>query len=312
MLDRKEDAARAAWLYFVRGYTQDEVARQLGVSRPTAQRLVSFAVTEELVRFKVDHPIIGCLALGAEVASRFGLEFCDVAPADPRLGRARDVIAPYLADRLFRILSLKQPITLGVGSGRMLRAAVDRIERIDRPQHRVVSLVGSTSSSGRASLFEVATRLADRLGAECYPLQLPVVAETASSRGTLQRQRAYATLLELRSRADAVVVGIGEVGARAQIVEDGFLTRAEMDALVAQGAVGEITGWAFNSEGEILDGPINERVASMPLQHSPERPVILAGGGKSKVASLRAALKGGFATALVTDELTVSEVLASK
>lgn len=34
MHNRKEDAARAAWLYFVRGYTQDEVALQLGMSRP--------------------------------------------------------------------------------------------------------------------------------------------------------------------------------------------------------------------------------------------------------------------------------------
>ena len=310
MLNRKEDAARAAWLYFVRGYTQDEVAKQLGTSRPTAQRLISFAVSEKLVRFNVDHPIVVCMALGAEVALRYELEFCGVAPADPKASDARDIIAPYLAERLFRIVAVNHPITLGVGSGRTLCAAVERIERIDRPQHRVVSLVGSTSSSGRASFFEVATRLADRIGADRYPLQFPVVAETASDRETLQCQHSYAKLLKLRMEADTVVVGIGEVGAAAQIVKDGFLTPKEMVSLVEQGAVGEIIGWAFDAQGHVLDGPANDRVSSMPLQTSPARSMIIAGGGKSKIAPLMAALSGRLATALITDERTASILLS--
>lgn len=310
MFDRKEDAARAAWLYFVRGYTQEEVAVQLGTSRPTTQRLISFAVSEELVRFKVEHPIIACVAVGAEVARRYGLDFCVVAPTDPKAIDARDIVAPYLAERLYRILSVRRPITLGVGSGRTLRAGVEQIEHLNRPQHRVVSLVGSTSSSGRASVFEVVMRLADRTGADPYPLQLPVVAESAADRETLQRQHAYGTLLKLRMEADAIVVGIGEVGASAQIVEDGFLTREEMNGLVKQGAVGEITGWAFDRDGHVLDGPINDRVASMPLRPSPARPTIIAGGGESKIAPLRAALSGRLSTALITDERTAASLLS--
>ncbi|WP_285673545.1 hypothetical protein [Paralimibaculum aggregatum] len=33
MIDQKEDAARAAWLYFARSYTQKQVANQLGITR---------------------------------------------------------------------------------------------------------------------------------------------------------------------------------------------------------------------------------------------------------------------------------------
>ena len=36
-----DDAARAGWLYYVAGNNQEEIARKLGVSRQTAQRLVS-------------------------------------------------------------------------------------------------------------------------------------------------------------------------------------------------------------------------------------------------------------------------------
>ena len=45
---RLDDAARAGWLYYVAGNTQDEIARKLGVSRQTAQRLVAMALAERL------------------------------------------------------------------------------------------------------------------------------------------------------------------------------------------------------------------------------------------------------------------------
>ena len=40
--NRKQDQqARAAWMYYVAGQTQDDIARALAVSRQTAQRLVA-------------------------------------------------------------------------------------------------------------------------------------------------------------------------------------------------------------------------------------------------------------------------------
>ena len=41
-----DEAARAGWLYYVAGNTQDQIASKLGVSRQSAQRLVSLAVAE--------------------------------------------------------------------------------------------------------------------------------------------------------------------------------------------------------------------------------------------------------------------------
>lgn len=48
---RLDDAARAGWLYYVAGRTQDEIAAAMGISRQSAQRLVSLAVAERLIRF---------------------------------------------------------------------------------------------------------------------------------------------------------------------------------------------------------------------------------------------------------------------
>ena len=88
-----DDAARAGWLYYVAGNTQDEIARKLGISRQSAQRLVSLAMSERLIKVRLDHPIARCLELGAALAAkqhRLGTDAIDrspvVATRRPRLG----------------------------------------------------------------------------------------------------------------------------------------------------------------------------------------------------------------------------------
>ena len=76
-----------------------------------------------------------------------------------------------------------------------------------------------------------------------------------------------------------------------------------------QGAVGEITGWAFDSAGRVLDEGVNLRVAAAPLRKAGNRLVIGVAMGPSRRAALRAALTGGLISGLVTDEATAEHLL---
>ena len=107
--DRKLDlAARAAWLYYVAGNTQDQIAEKLNVSRQAAQRLVSLAVSEKLIKFRLDHPLAECMALAQQLRDRFGLRYCSVEPSDSGRRAARSpaspspppsILATYLAQK---------------------------------------------------------------------------------------------------------------------------------------------------------------------------------------------------------------------
>src|SRR5262245_1530414 len=80
---RLDDAARAGWLYYIAGNTQDEIADKLGISRQTAQRLVSLAVSKKLIKVRLDHPIAHCLDLAQRLKDKYELQLCEVVPADP-------------------------------------------------------------------------------------------------------------------------------------------------------------------------------------------------------------------------------------
>ena len=80
---RLDEAARAGWLYFIAGHTQDEIARMLQVSRASAQRLVSLCLAERLITFRLEHPIAACMELAAQLKDKFHLAYCEVVPTDP-------------------------------------------------------------------------------------------------------------------------------------------------------------------------------------------------------------------------------------
>ncbi|MEP4270603.1 MAG: sugar-binding domain-containing protein, partial [Roseibium sp.] len=152
---RLDDAARAGWLYYVAGNTQDEIARKLGVSRQSAQRLVSLAVSERLVKVRLDHPIAHCMELSSRVSDRFGLQSCEVVPSDPDAPSSPIGIAQAAAAEMERHFSSRQPRIIAFGTGRTLRACVDQLPAMDCPQHRIVSLLGNMMSDGSASAYNV-------------------------------------------------------------------------------------------------------------------------------------------------------------
>jgi DNA-binding transcriptional regulator LsrR (DeoR family) len=84
---RKLDlAAHAAWLYYIAGNTQEEIAAKLNVSRQAAQRLIALAVSEKPIKFRLDYPLSECIALAESLRDKFDLSLCEVVPSDTGSG----------------------------------------------------------------------------------------------------------------------------------------------------------------------------------------------------------------------------------
>jgi DNA-binding transcriptional regulator LsrR (DeoR family) len=306
---RLDDAARAGWLYYVAGNTQDEIARKLGISRQTAQRLVAMAVTERLVKVRIDHPIGRCMDLARQLSDRFGLMLAEVVPSDPEAPDLLTGVAIAAAAELERVLRSEEPRIIALGTGRALKATVEQLSAMTCPQHRIVSRLGNMMSDGSATPYNAVVRMADRVGARHYPYPLPVLARDAAERRVLHAQEAVQNTLALCAEADITLVGIGQIGPRAPLVVDGFLSVEEAEALTRAGAAGEITSWIYDATGRVMDCAFNARVASAPLALAGERPVIAVAVGQAKAGAIRAAVKGGLVNGLITNEATAEALL---
>ena len=306
---RLDDAARAGWLYFIAGHTQDEIAKMLQVSRASAQRLVSLCLAERLITFRLEHPIAACMELAARLKERFRLSHCEVVPTDPAAPLSTAGIAERSANILETTLRSETPVIVALGTGRAVRAAVERVTPIERPNHQIVSLVGNISADGSASFFDTVGRLADRTGARHYPMPLPFLMSSEDERNRMVRIDPIAKVKAVAAKADLRLIGIGQMDQKAQVHVDGFVTRDELFEMMRLGAIGEITGWAYDAKGRLIKGGTNRRLTSIPPQVPAETATIAAAVGQAKVPAIKAALAGRLINGLITDEATARAIL---
>ena len=305
-----EKAARAGWLYYVAGNNQDEVARKLGVSRQSAQRLVSMSVTEGLIKFRLDHPLSNCLELAEQLKETFDLTLCEVVPSDPEAPGMLRGVASAAATEIEKQYSAKEPAVIALGTGRVLRACIEQMPTMACPQHHTVSLVGNVHPDGTATAYNIVVRMANRVGSQHNPMPLPVLVRNADELPVLQAQEPVQHTLELCARADATFVGIGHMDATAPLVKDGFISLEESKSLARLDAVGEIVGWVFDANGNLISGSTNSRVSSARIIPENPSPVIGLAVGHEKGKAILAACRGRLINGLITDEVTAATVLA--
>ena len=130
---RLDDAARAGWLYYIAGRTQDDIAQILNISRPAAQRLVSLCRSEGLISFRMNHPISTCMEFAARLRDRFELQHCDIAPSDGSAETGAAGVAALGGVLIERWLRSRKSLVMALGTGRSMRASIERVPPMTCP-----------------------------------------------------------------------------------------------------------------------------------------------------------------------------------
>lgn len=312
--DKKLDqAARAAWMYYIAGETQQDIAEKLGVSRQVAQRLVALATEQRLVSVNISHPVAECMSLAEELKARFGLRLCQVVPSagldNPGI---QQMVAVAGAEVMAQTLKQTRPQIIALGSGRMLRATIDELAEFDRPQHSCVSLIGAIASDGSCTRYDVPLWMAEKTQGRYFILPAPLFADSADDRTLWCNHRIYRTVTEKAQQADVMFLGIGHIAAGCPLHADGFISSGQVEALQAQHAVGEMLGHFIGEDGERVPSELDARLTSVTLTAHTQRNIIAFCGGKEKHPAMAAALKGRWITGLVTDEASARAVLAGQ
>ena len=302
-------ALRAATLYYLDGLTQAEIASRLGVSRPTAGRLVARAKAKGLVRIEVVVPQDLRDDLHAdeerELEHRFGLTEAVVA------GHGVDIGAPgrpaafasvgrAAAALLMRRLSPDD--VLGFTWGPEQVAVATALAPGVASCQTVVQLDGAMSSAAYQTGTEfILGRCADMLRANTIRLPAPLYADP-STVASMRSDSLISRTLEAGRRADVMLFGVGAVSTSTTLFEGSFLDTRMLDELITLGAVGEIGGRFFDGDGTPVDTELQQRAVSVPLEdiRTCSKTILISSGAAKHRATL-GALRGKLARLLVCD-----------
>jgi len=302
-------AARAAWLSYVGGYTQEEIAGRLGVSRVKVNRLIADAIAAGLVRVFIEGTAAECVALEDAITSRWGLQFCTVVPNVDEDALPLRSLSTAGAHYLTVVLDRREAELIGLGHGRTLAEVVRHLPRIPRPEVRFVSLLGSLTRHAAANPFDVIHNLTEITGAESYFMPAPFFADSIEDKRVLMAQKGLKDVFALARAAKLHIVGIGEVGPKAHMLATGTITAEEFRQLERAGAVGEVLGQFLDARGRPVEADINQRAVAVQLAEIKGTRIVAIAGGRTKTRAIAAVLESRVVTGLITDETTAKAIV---
>ncbi len=299
---------RAAWLYYIEGLTQEQVAARLGISRIKVLRLLAAAREEGLVQIRINAKAGQQVALERKLETRFGLAEAIVVPSGADdittaafIGHAAGV---YVSEQM------RGGMTVGIGWGATLQASLKSLAWREVGGVTVISLLGGLTHATALNPSAVAWLLADYFKAECYQITAPAYVPDEALAAALWGQP---DLRELRRRAgtiDLALVSVGDVSEVATIFRQNMLPWSEGRSLKAAGAVGDLLGHFIDAKGRLVDHPVNRRVMAISPEEIGRVPkVVIASGGIRKVQAIRAGIAACGASVLITDEATAETLL---
>jgi lsr operon transcriptional repressor len=297
--------ARVAWLYFMEGLTQADIAQKLGMTRLRVNRMLVEARASGLVSITLNSRFASCIELEQNLVNEFALKGAVIIPTPDEPSLIPVLLGQATAEYLSGLLETSRVSGLGVGWGATLRETIRNMRSGRYPDLCVNSMMGGLTHGLELNTFETASSLANLLNAECQYLAAPIYAGSPESRDIILAQDVFRETFERIATNDIAVLSIGDLTARSLLIRYGLPRDVTTEELVSRGAVGDIMGQFYDESGRVIDHPLNRRAIALPLHDLSRIPtVILASGGRNKTRALAGALKARLASIIICDENT--------
>ncbi|NPD16784.1 sugar-binding transcriptional regulator [Xinfangfangia sp. D13-10-4-6] len=303
------ERTRVAWFYFVGGLTQQDIASRMDMTRLRVNKIIGQIRDQGAVQVELDLPLTDCIALGEDLARRYGLKDVQVVPDLPDyleqkrvIGEAAGMMASALIDG--------RDLGIGVSTGRTLSFAVRKLSTRPHPDSWVVGLTGGVTRSSGTNSFEVATSFARRLGVECHYLTAPLFCASREGREMLLLLDELTDVLARTEIADIGITSCGALNENTTLMQI-RLVKDQLEEIQKLGAVGEFLGCFLDARGRPIDHFLNDSLIALSPEKLKLKPVsILASGGIDKVPVIRAILRAGYVNRLATNEAVARALLA--
>lgn len=308
--DEKKFLLKICRMYYFEEWTQAEIAKKIGMSRPVVSKALQKSRNEGLVEIIIHDDSFQTIDLEQQIENAFSLEDVLVVPTvemPPDMAK----VALSKAAAAYVLKKLKGITKIGVSWGTTLYSLVKEFPEDAHEHLKIIPLVGGMGSH-RVELHsnQIAFELSKKLHCSCKSLYAPAIVESGKYREFLLQTQIVSDVLEAAKQIDLAVVGIGNPFVQSTMEVIGYLGKEEIDSLKQAGVVGDINSCFILADGSIAKNTINERVIGINVEdlRSVSKVVAIA-EGTHKIDSILATLRGGYIHTLITDEGTALELV---
>lgn len=314
--DRSSEALFAAQKYYIHGATMEAIARELGSSRSTVSRLLTYARETGLVEIRLMPTGSSEPRLATTLERTYGVQ-AHIVPASSSLSTPERL--DRTASNAARVLHafLESDMVVDISWGTMLDAVSRCLvpKNVSNCQFVQLNGAGHPTTEGIHYSNNIMAAFSEAFHASIRQFPIPLFFDSAETCSSVFRESSIHRIVELQKNADIALFNVGTVDDG--ILNNPYLTGYDIDAhdtneLAEDGAVGEIATTYYRQDGSHEGIRFNTRTSGPDLGDLRRiKHRICATSGNHKVNALHAALLGGYITDLVVDEVT-ARILATK
>lgn len=295
-------------LYYLQEMNQVEIAKLLGVSRPTVSRLLAEAKREGVVEIKVKNLVSINSELSRQLRERLGLKNALIINGNYGYKDALRHSAEAAASFLLGVM--EDGDTLGVAWGDAVNFFCEALPERAYTSSLVAQMAGCLcSGSQNEDGFEIAFRVSEKLQCKYSNIPLPLFLDSGMMYDRMTKEPAIRNAIAKAESADIAVTGIGTISARSLLVETNYISANEMNEMRKKGAAAQLLAQAIDSEGKIVDWE-GKKATAAPIESLRNmRWTIGICAGAYKASASLACIRAGYINTLAADEALARGIL---
>jgi len=311
--NRNDLLAYVAELYYDLNWNQEDIAREIEVTRSMVSRMLTEAREKKFVEITVHRPLSFDIALMEQFKKRFEIEDVQIVhqsiPTDLRL---RERVGWAAAAQMEKLLI--SHTVLGIVWGTTVSSFVNRLVKSNLKHFEVdvVQLVGAIASRDFTySGMELTRSAALALGGRPYYLNSPFYLENSQMVDNLLKNKIVDETFQMMGKCRYAVVGVGSLAPElASFYLSGDISSEELEIIRQTGAIGSVCGLHFDIHGKQVAKFCSERTVTIQKEQLDRIPIRMGMAcGPGKAEPILGALRGKYLTHLITDSITASQVL---
>ena len=289
-------------LYYNKEKSKQEIGAELGLSRPTVNRLLAAAKEKGVVSINIpDLEAIRYWELEQQLTDAYGLKDALIVDYTEDYSQLTESLGKAAARYLQQVI--REDYVVGISMGRSL---LKTVENVTDPHVTNVVFVSLLGGLGKLRLDLHSNPLTEHLafvyGGDFYPIHAPARVSTISAKRELMKEQSIAVAINLMKKLDVAVVGIGVPGKNSALMATELFEWKELETLSRNGAIGEVCMQFFDIEGNLQNYNKNNQVIGIPIERLRKVPYSIGvAGSKQKVNAILGAIRGGYINVLITD-----------
>ncbi|MBJ8326264.1 sugar-binding transcriptional regulator [Streptococcus pacificus] len=312
--ERKRLLAKVAYLHFVEGKNQTEIAKELNIYRTTISRMIARAKTEGIVKIEIADYDSNLFALEEYVRKKYHLKKIEIVDSSKEDDFVDTLVrVGQVASEVVRS-SIKDNHRIGISWGKSLSYMISSITPRAVNDITVFPLAGGPSYINvEYHVNTLVHQLAQAFHGKSIFINATVIQENKELAQGILKSKYFEAIRSDWKCLDVAIVGIG--GAPNKDLESQWrdlLSEKDYKILKKEKAVGEVCCRFFNEKGEPVYEQLQERTIGISLEQLRQVPLTIAiACGEYKSQAILAAIKAKFIDYLITDKQTILALLAN-